>query len=175
MLRARMKKVQLVHEINCSPAVFWKLYFDQPFTEALLREAIKVDDFKVLKFEENEREIHRMTSGKPRLTVPAAVKKVIGDNFGYTEEARFDRARQVAVSKIMLSTFTEKVRNECTIRVEELGPNRIRRIGEAELEVKIFGMGGIMESAMEKQLIEGWTAGAEFTNRWIADGKAPTA
>ena len=35
------------------------------------------------------------------------------------------------------------------------------------------GMGGMMESAMEKQMHEGWAAGAEFTNRWIAAGKAP--
>ena len=168
-----MKKVHLSHEINCSPEAFWRLYFDPTFTAALVRDAIKVDDFKVLKFEENEREIVRVTSGKPRFAAPAAVKKIIGDNFSYTEEVRFDRATQTARWKISLSTFTDKTRNEGVLRVELLGPDRIRRVADAEVEARIFGMGGIMESGMEKQMIEGWTAGAAFTNKWIADGKAP--
>ncbi|HEY0135648.1 MAG TPA: DUF2505 family protein [Nannocystis sp.] len=168
-----MKKVHLSHEINCSPEVFWKLYFDPVFTEALLREAIKVDDFKVVKMEENDREIVRVTTGKPRISAPAAVQKIIGDNFSYTEEARFDRQTQTLRWKISLSTFTDKTRNEGTMRLEPIGTDRVRRIADAEVEAKIFGMGGMMESGMEKQMTEGWTTGAEFTNRWIAAGKAP--
>jgi len=170
-----MKKVHLSHEINCSPEVFWKLYFDPIFTEALLREAIKVDEFKVVKQEENEREIVRITTGKPRISAPAAVQKIIGNNFSYTEEARFDRTAQTLRWKISLSTFTDKTRNEGVLRVEPIGPDRIRRIADAEVEARIFGMGGMMESGMEKQMLEGWAAGAEFTNRWIAAGKAPAA
>ena len=170
-----MKQIHLSHEIHCSPAVFWKLYFDPEFTAALLREAIKVDDFKILKFEENEREIVRISTGRPRINAPAAVQKIIGDNFSYTETGRLDRQTQIWHWNIALSTFTEKTRNEGTMRVESIGPNRIRRTGDAIVEAKIFGMGGMMESGMEKQMHEGWTAGAEFTNRWIAAGKAPAA
>ena len=170
-----MKQIHLSHEIHCSPAVFWKLYFDPEFTAALLREAIKVDDFKILKFEENEREIVRVSTGRPRINAPAAVQKIIGDNFSYTETGRLDRATQIWHWNIALSSFTEKTRNEGTMRVESIGPNRIRRTGDAIVEAKIFGMGGMMESGMEKQMHEGWTAGAEFTNRWIAAGKAPAA
>jgi hypothetical protein len=170
-----MKKVHLVHEIHCSPEAFWKLYFDPEFTAALLKEAIKIDDFKILKFEENDREIVRVTTGRPRLNAPAAIQKVIGDNFSYTEEARFDRATQTLRWQIRLSTFTDKTRNEGVLRLEPLGPDRVRRIADAEVEAKIFGMGGIMESGMEKQMQEGWAAGAEFSNRWIAAQKAKAA
>jgi|JI10StandDraft_1071094.scaffolds.fasta_scaffold506405_3 hypothetical protein len=170
-----MKKVHLVHEIHCSPEAFWKLYFDPEFTAALLKEAIKIDDFKILKFEENDREIVRVTTGRPRLNAPAAIQKVIGDNFSYTEEARFDRATQTLRWQIRLSTFTDKTRNEGVLRLEPLGPDRVRRIADAEVEAKIFGMGGMMESGMEKQMQEGWAAGAEFSNRWIAAQKAKAA
>ena len=163
-----MKKVHLSHEIHCSPEAFWKLYFDPEFTAALIKEAIKVDDFKIVKFEETDREIHRITTGRPRINAPAAIQKVIGDNFSYTEEARLDRATQTLRWNIRLSTFADKTRNEGVLRVEPLGPDRVRRIADAEVEAKIFGMGGMMESGMEKQMQEGWAAGAEFTNRWIA-------
>ena len=168
-----MKQVHISHDVNCSPAMFWKLFFDPAFTAALVTEAIKVDEFKILKFEENDREIHRVTTGRPRINAPAAIQKVIGNNFSYTETGRFDRATQIWHWKIALSTFTDKTRNEGTIRLEPLGPDRTRRIGEAVVEAKIFAMGGMMESGMEKQMQEGWAAGAEFTNRWIAAGKAP--
>lgn len=42
-----MKQIKLVHEINCSPEVFWKLQFDPTFNEALLRAAMKVEDYKI--------------------------------------------------------------------------------------------------------------------------------
>jgi hypothetical protein len=167
-----MKKVHLSHEIHCSPAAFWRLYFDPEFTASLVRDAIKVDDFKILKFEESEREIHRLTTGRPRINAPAAIQKVIGDNFSYTEEVWFDRTSETLRWQIRLSTFTEKTRNEGTLRVESLGPDRIRRIADAEVEARIFGMGGLMESGMEKQMQEGWNAGAAFTNKWLAEHPA---
>ena len=163
-----MKKVHLVHEIHCSAEAFWKLYFDPEFTTALITQAIKVDDFKILKFTETDREIHRVSTGRPRINAPAAIQKVIGDNFSYTDEVRFDKSTQILRWQIRLSTFTDKTRNEGVLRVEPIGPDRIRRIADAEVEARIFGMGGIMESGMEKQMHEGWNAGAEFTNRWIA-------
>ncbi len=164
-----MKRVRIAHEVNCSPEVFWQLYLDPVFTEALVREAIKVDNFKILKFEESPTEVHRITTGQPRISAPAAIQKIIGANFSYTEVLRFDRTQQVAKTSISLSTFGDKVRNDTTLRVEVLGPNRIRRIGDAEIEAKIFGMGGLIESNMEKQMQSGWADGAAFTNRWIAE------
>lgn len=168
-----MKNIHIAHEINCSPAVFWKLYFDPVFSEALVREAVKAEDFKILSFDENEREIVRVTTGRPKINAPAAIQKVIGANFSYTERGVFDKASQTWTWKISLSAFTDKVRNEGTMRLEPLGPDRVRRIGEGVVEAKIFGMGGMMESGMEKGFREGWDAGAAFTNRWIAAGKAP--
>lgn len=170
-----MKKVHLVHEIHCSAEAFWKLYFDPEFTAALITQAVKVDDFKILKFAETDREIHRISTGRPRINAPAAIQKVIGDNFSYTDEVRFDKSTQILRWQIRLSTFTDKTRNEGVLRVEPIGPDRIRRIADAEVEARIFGMGGIMESGMEKQMQEGWGAGAEFTNRWIASHKQPAS
>ena len=170
-----MKKVHLVHEIHCSAEAFWKLYFDPEFTAALITQAVKVDDFKILKFAETDREIHRISTGRPRINAPAAIQKVIGDNFSYTDEVRFDKSTQTLRWQIRLSTFTDKTRNEGVLRVEPIGPDRIRRIADAEVEARIFGMGGIMESGMEKQMQEGWGAGAEFTNRWIASHKQPAS
>ncbi|MBL9105882.1 MAG: DUF2505 domain-containing protein [Myxococcales bacterium] len=167
-----MKQVKLVHEINCSPEVFWKLQFDPVFNEALLGHAMKIENYKVLKFEENDREIRRTTTGQPKIDLPGPIKKIMGSGFAYTEEGRLDKAAQKWHWKIQISTFGDKVRNEGTLRLEKIGDNKIRRIAESEIEAKIFGVGGLIEGNMEKAMIDGWTAGAAFINKWIADGKA---
>lgn len=172
---ATMKNVHLAHDINCSVATFWKVYFDPAFNEALLRDIMKVDDYKILASEDNDREIRRTITGKPRVTLPAPIKKMIGDGFSFTEEGRFDKATQLWHFKIRISTFGDKARNEGTMRLEPIGDNKVRRVADAVVEAKIFGVGGMIEGGMEKQMQEGWAAGAEFMNRWLADGKAGPA
>lgn len=170
-----MKQLKLVHEINCSPEVFWKLQLDPTFNEALLKAAMNVENYKVLKFEETDAEVRRTTSGQPKIDMPAAIKKLMGNGFGYTEEGKFDKSSKTWTWKITISTFGDKARNEGVMRVEPIGENKIRRIADATLECKIFGVGGMVESNMEKALIDGWAAGASFINKWIAEGKAPAA
>lgn len=170
-----MKQVKLVHEINCSPEVFWKLQFDPAFNEALLGHAMKVENYKILKFEETDREIRRTTTGQPKIDLPGPIKKIMGSGFAYTEEGKFDKSTQTWSWKISVSTFGDKARNEGTMRLEKLGDNKVRRIAEAVVECKIFGVGGLVEGNMEKAMVDGWNAGAQFINKWIADGKAPAA
>jgi hypothetical protein len=167
-----MKNVNLAHEINCSPEVFWRLQFDPAFNEALLRAAMKVENYKILKFEDNEREILRTTTGQPQVDLPGPLKKLMGSGFGYTEDGRFDKATQTWRWKITISTFGDKARNEGTMRVVPIGDNKIRRVAEAVVECKMFAVGGMIEGNMEKAMVDGWTNGAAFMNKWLAEGKA---
>ena len=58
------------------------------------------------------------------------------------------------------------------MRIESVGDKKVRRVTEMTIEAKVFGVGGLIESTVEKQLREGWDNSAQFMNRWIADGKA---
>jgi hypothetical protein len=164
-----MKQIHLAHEINCSPEEFWKLFFDPAFNEALLRDVMKVSEFQVTKFEDGEREILRTTTGKPQVNLPGPIKKIIGDGFSYTEEGRFEKGAKRWHFKIKISSFGDKARNEGTMHVEPAGEGKVRRVCDATVEAKIFGVGGMIESGMEKQMQDGWTAGAAFMNKWIAE------
>ena len=63
------------------------------------------------------------------------------------------------------SLMADKVKNEGTVRIEVLGPNKIRRTVDVQLTVKIFGVGGMVESAFEKTIRDGWRKGTEFIKR----------
>ena len=54
------------------------------------------------------------------------------------------------------------------IRAEPIGDNKIRRISETEIEAKIFGVGGLMESSFEKQMREQADISAGYFNSYTA-------
>ena len=56
-----------------------------------------------------------------------------------------------------------------TFWVEPRGDKKIERICECEVQVKIFGVGGVVESFIEKTTRESYEKTAAFTNRWLAE------
>lgn len=163
-----MKRFTIVHEFACSPERFWRLFFEPAFNAALYREALSVADYAVTSSRETEAEIHRAITGRPQLRLPAAAQKIVGDRLTFSEDGRFDRRARVWRASFTTSTFGDKVRNVTTIRTEPAGPAALRRVGEVEIEAKIFGVGGLVESSMESSMRESWDAAARFTAEWLA-------
>lgn len=168
-----MSRFTLVHEIQCDAETFWKIFFDKDFNETLFREHLRFSKFDVLEYRDSERSIFRKVSGTPKMDLPGPVAKLLGSRFSYTEEGTFDRASGVWNWKMALSALADKIHNQGSVRIEPVGPGKVRRIADITTEAKIFGIGGMIESAAEKNMRAGWDASAAFMNRWIADGKAP--
>ena len=164
-----MGKFTVTHEINCNAETFWKIFFDKTFNEKLYREGLGFPEFTVVSQQETPTEITRRAAGKPKLDMPGPVMKVLGDNFRYTEEGRFNVTTKVWTWKMTPSAAADKLRQEGTLRLEPIGDSKVRRIAEIINEAKIFGIGGLIESSGEKQLREGWDKSAVYMNRWIAE------
>lgn len=167
-----MKQITIVHDVHCAPDRFWRLFFEPAFNAALYRDALRVQDFTVLDYGESAEEIRRTITGRPTIEIPAAARKFVGDRLSFTESGRFDRRAQTWRFDFTTSAFGDKVRSAGTIRLEPAGEGRVRRIGECTLEAKVFGVGGMIEGAMESSLRDTWAAGARFTNDWLARGGA---
>ncbi len=162
-----MKKFTLRHEINCSEDHFWKVFFDKEFNEALFREGLRFPQYEILEQTETDASIRRRVRGQPKMEVPAAVAKVLGDSFGYEEDGTFDRASKVWKWSMTPNRLQGKLINRGVVTAEPISSDKCRRIAEIELEAKIFGVGGVIESSSEKQLRDGWNKSAEFLNRWL--------
>ncbi|MEZ4296300.1 MAG: DUF2505 family protein [Polyangiaceae bacterium] len=162
-----MPTFRVTHEINCDIETFWKIFFDKEFNERLYREGLGFPEFSVVSQEETETQIRRKCAGKPKLTMPGPVMKLLGDSFRYTEEGTFDKATKVWRWKMTPSTMAEKLRQEGTLKVEAIGDNKVRRSAELVNEAKVFGIGGMLESSAEKSLREGWDKSAVWMNDWI--------
>ena len=163
-----MGKFTVTHEIACDVDTFWKTFFDPAYNEKQFLEALQFPAFKITDQKENDREIIRTVAAQPKMNVPGAIAKLMGPNFRYVEEGRFDKATKVWSWKLIPSVLADKVRQEGKLRVEPLGENRVRRVADLTIEAKIFGLGGLIESSTEKQLRDGWDESARFTNKYLA-------
>jgi hypothetical protein len=164
-----MPKFTLTHEINCGPERFWQLFFDKEFNEKLYRGQLGFPEFAIVDSRDNDKETWRKAVGKPKMTMPGAVQKVLGDAFGYTDEGALNKATGVFKFKVTPSKLADKLTNEGSVRVEKIGDNKLRRVVELVIEARVFGIGGMIESSTEKQLRQGWDDSAAFMNKYLVE------
>jgi hypothetical protein len=61
-----------------------------------------------------------------------------------------------------------------TLRIEPAGPNQCRRTDTWTIEAKVFGLGGLLESTIHKELQGGREKEYAFLTRWLNSSAAPT-
>ena len=159
------------HIFNTDVDTFWdKIFFDPEYNETLFKQHLGFVVYEVLELDKKEDgSISRRVRGVPRVEIPAAVKKVLGDSAGYTENGRFDPSSKRFSIEVIPNTAADKIKTRLTMWVEPRGDKRIERFVDVESEVKIFGVGKMIEGVIEKQTRDNYGRAAEFTNRWIAD------
>lgn len=163
-----MGKFTVTHEINCNEETFWKTFLDKSFNEKLYREALGFPQFDIIEQNETDTQVTRKAKGTPKMDMPGPVAKLFGSGFSYIEEGSLDRKAKVWRWKTIPSAMAEKIRSEGIVRIEPVGSDKVRRIAEIEIEAKIFGVGGLIESSGEKQLRQGWDESAAFMNKYLA-------
>jgi hypothetical protein len=164
-----MAKFTLTHEINCDADTFWRVFLDQEYNKKLYLEGLGFNGYEILEQRETDDSVTRKVKGTPKMNVPGPLAKLVGANFSYIEDGKLDRASKIWTWKVTPSSMADKVRNEGTLRLEPIGSDKVRRIAELVVEAKVFGVGGLIESTLEKQLREGWEASVPFMHKWLAD------
>jgi hypothetical protein len=169
----RMKTVTGSVVLPCSPERFWQVFLDETYTRAVFMDALQFKDFGVLELDETSRKIRAV----PRLKVPGVIEKLIGDSFAYEEHGTLDRARGLWTWRMVPPSNldpTKKPKKEIvttrgTVRVEPAGDGKCRRSDEVVVEAKIFGIGGLIESTVEKELRASWAKEFAFLTRWLEE------
>ncbi len=163
-----MRKLSVTHVLDCDVATFWKTFFDDEYNQRLYKDGLSFKSFEILERSEGKRRMR----GVPKLNAPAPVAKLLGDSFGYEEQGSFDEAASLYRWKMIPNTLTDKLTTQGTVKVEASGEGKVRRVSEASIEAKVFGLGGILESTAEKEIRDGWEKEAAFMNRWLREKKA---
>lgn len=160
-----MKTLTRTFELDCSAEKFWDVFTDPAYSRALYLEGLSFKDFRVISADPADRKL----ALAPKLNVPGPVAKLLGDAFAYEQHGRLDRTAGVWTWK-MVQPGGKKgiVSSDGTIRVAATGEGRCRRTDEIHATAHVFGLGGIIESSVEKELLASWDAELAFFRRWLA-------
>ena len=104
--------------------------------------------------------------GLPR---PQTARKILGETTSYVEDGRFDPKSKRFTVEVIPKMGGDKIKTRVSMWVEPRGDKKIERIVEVDNEVKVFGVGKILEAFIEKQTRSSYDQAATFTNQWIAD------
>ena len=159
------------HTFNVDEATFWdKIFFDPEYNDALFVQNLKFDPYRVLELSKNpDGSIRRRIECAPPVEIPAVAKKVFGETATYIEDGRFDPKTKRFSVEILPKIGGDRLKSRAAMWLEPRGDKKVERVVELENEVKIFGVGKILEAFIEKQTRQSYDQSATFTNQWIAE------
>lgn len=161
-----MLEFTLHHPLRCSVDRFWTLFFDPAFTREMIVDGLGFASCDIDPIRDEGAIRRRDMRVTPKLDLPAAVAKLLGPRLGYTEHGRYTVATQSWSYDLILSVLSERIRMGGTVTVDGEG-DRCTRHSKLWVEVRILGLGGLVERAAEKNMRDGWNKAAEWVNGWL--------
>jgi hypothetical protein len=160
-------KFTVEHDIDCSAERFWDLMVSTDFSRQVFA-SIGISDWEADQKDTGD-VIVRNVKGRMKTDMPGPLAKFFGPSFRYTEVTRLDRVKRECHVVVTSSVMSDRIKNEQIIRVEPQGSDRCRRVTEVIHEVKVLGVGGLMERSMERITRASIDKAVDFINRWIKD------
>lgn len=166
-----MHEFTLHHDLEISADDFWILFMDPDFTRELIVEGLGFARCDLGEVEERDGKRHRTAFVEPKIDVPGPVAKLLGPRLGYTETAYLDPEAGVWTFELKLSVLAERIRLGGKMKIEPRGDERCERIVDLWTDVRIFGIGKMVEKAAEKNLRDGWGNAATWMNQYFGRRK----
>ena len=159
------------HIFETDVDTYWeKVFFSDEFQQRLYMEGLKFKHYELLsKKTEADGTIVKSIRTEPSSEAPAVVKKLIGDSIAYVENGRWDPQTKKWKYEIVTSKMADKVKIGGDFWVEARGDKKIERVVKVDITVKVFAVGGAIESFIEKTTRESFEKAATFTNAFIRE------
>mgnify|MGYP001818321149 FL=1 len=157
--------------LPCTPDIFWASFLNESYLRALYLDELESRAFAILDIGEASRKLRIA----PKMKLPAPVAKLIGESFAFEEHGTLDHAtnewtwRMVQPANLDSKRKPRKdaVTMHGTVRVEPSGEGHCRRTDSFTVEAKIFGLGSLIESSIEKELQSARAKEYAFLARWV--------
>jgi hypothetical protein len=164
-------KFTVRHVFDTDQDTYWeRVFFDPEYNRRLYLEALGFKSFELLEMQGGPGELRtRKIRIEPKSDAPPVVQKLVGGSLTYIEEGRWDPSSRIWTYKIATSKLADKLHIGGTFWVEPRGDKKIERFCEVQLEVRIFGVGSIVEGFIEKTTRENYEEAARFTSAYIRE------
>lgn len=164
-----MKNIEESQVVPCDVETFWKTYLDEKFISGLYRDCLGFQSFEILELTPTSRKARIV----PKMNLPGPLQKLVGDSFSYEDHGTLDRATNTWRWRMVQAPGKkEMVATSGSVRVEPAGDGKCRRVNQASIEGKVFGLGGIIESFAEKEARASWAKEAAYWAQWLGKKNA---
>jgi hypothetical protein len=147
-------KLSLSCDWDCSPDVFWALYFDPEFVIRLHLQGLGSTSAEVIAQEGDLASgLTRTLRYSQKPNAPGPVRKIFGEEITTTEVSTFVPATSTATFTLTPGTMADKTHINGSIALARAGDGSTEKF-DLEARVKIFGVGPIVERFIEHQARE---------------------
>ena len=158
--------------LPCAPETFWAAFLNESYLRALYLEELEYRAFAVIEIGETSRKLRIV----PKMNLPAPVAKLIGESFAFEDHGTLDRTRSEWTWRMVQPANLDpksKPRKDVvtmhgTVRIEAADDGHCRRTDDFSVDAKIFGLGSLIESSIEKELRSARAKEYAFLARWVA-------
>jgi len=106
----------------------------------------------------------------PLTNVPKALTDLLGGEISFVEDGSCDEAAGRYDFRIIPSRLRERIDVKGCVETTPLTDRTCRRIVALEIDVRMFGIGGLIESLLEATTREQYDKNAAFINEYLAAG-----
>jgi hypothetical protein len=143
-----------------------KLYFDESFNVELCK-ATKLDRTLVKRETVGSRLVRAVKVSPEGREIPGPVAAVLGSaKFEYTEHLDYELGKYAGKWRTEPFVLKDKILSSGTVAFAAV-PGGVRRVVEGDIQVKIFGVGGVIERFVVSDVERSYGKAAEFTQAWI--------
>jgi hypothetical protein len=163
-MRARIENV-----FHVTPAVFWEvLFFDDEYNRRLYAE-LGFDAVEVRSVERlGDGRIRRAIRCEPPVKAPDMLRKRIQNKLAYEEEGTYDPRgpRWDFKSTSNVAPDSTKIGGSIIAQPHAQG---MLHVVELDISISVFGLGGMIEKILEKNVRESYRVTTRFTNAYAVE------
>ena len=158
------ERVVIEHDFECSEKGFWETFLNLEYNQEMFLTEMRFARWELLKFEMTDGGMDRIVEVEPYVgQLPGPIRKVVGEKIAYREEGHLDRINNVYELRVIPGILPGKIQVQGKQFTRPLEEGHCRRIFEATIEVKVFGVGGMIEKQIAGDMRKSYDAGARFT------------
>jgi len=162
-------KFALAHVMHVTPETFWgRVFLDEEYNRGLYAE-LGFAGMQILSFDRPpDGAARRVLRAEPPLHVPAALKRKLQGKVFYTEHGHFDVPSQSWHFRSVPSVMSDQVSIVGRVHVAPHPEGAVHTV-DLEAHVSAWGIGGLIESVIERNSRESFATTIAFTDRWARE------
>ncbi|MBT3220234.1 MAG: DUF2505 domain-containing protein [Proteobacteria bacterium] len=156
-----MQRISATHELPCSPERFWEIYHSEELREAQTK-VQRLREYTLVKSDDHDDRTVHVYRIHPDRDMPSAVRRVIPSaTAAFIEERIFYKKDRYIQWNVTPLALPDRAQCTGTLKVTATATG-CRRIIDGSIKISVFGVGGLIERAVGKNVQDGFDCSADL-------------